>query len=331
MNLENIKSGMVIKNYPCLCQLLDEPVKGGNSKKAQLRRWKQYFSFMNCGHKLIIIDVYQEAKIMTDLRSFGNNTIYGHNIQRLLMDTLARRARNNEQEMKITTTQILYALSMVNNNYVRFRRTLNAEETRKKLVYSEIDVKVAAIDNFLNITHNKLKKTVEQTFNRLERQGYIFWSRVIIVVEKIEEASEDIHEEHREASNDEIETILQCKKEVLNTLGLLDEKDVIVHKKWLGYVKKLNARIKEKTKGKIKYMYVAYKLILNRKGIKIKEEDFKHFTLAREAAFKIRKELNETSAESLLISNDKRYLSKNSERKELVKYLILFLNGNLNN
>ena len=37
MTLKNISSGIRVANYKELCKLLEEPVKAGNSKKAQLK------------------------------------------------------------------------------------------------------------------------------------------------------------------------------------------------------------------------------------------------------------------------------------------------------
>ena len=57
MNLENIKAGMVIKNYKELCLLLDEKVKGGESKKAQLREFERFVKYHKDGNKIIVDEV----------------------------------------------------------------------------------------------------------------------------------------------------------------------------------------------------------------------------------------------------------------------------------
>ena len=41
----NLEIGMTIKNYKQMCDLLNEEVKTGESKKAQLKEWSRYFEF----------------------------------------------------------------------------------------------------------------------------------------------------------------------------------------------------------------------------------------------------------------------------------------------
>ena len=45
MNTDNLKPGMLVKNYGELCKLLDEPKKGGKGKVLQLKDWTRYFDF----------------------------------------------------------------------------------------------------------------------------------------------------------------------------------------------------------------------------------------------------------------------------------------------
>ena len=43
MKLNAVQVGLRAKSYRALCALLEEPVKGGDSKKAQLKDWGRYF------------------------------------------------------------------------------------------------------------------------------------------------------------------------------------------------------------------------------------------------------------------------------------------------
>lgn len=58
MNFDNIQVDMKIPNYKALCRLLDEPIKGGDSKKAQIKAWNRFFSFEREGNAFIIKEVY---------------------------------------------------------------------------------------------------------------------------------------------------------------------------------------------------------------------------------------------------------------------------------
>ena len=69
MNIENLIVGMEIKNYKALCELLSEPIKGGDSKKAQMKQWEQYFTWHKVGNKFVI------DKIKVDYLIPPNNDI----------------------------------------------------------------------------------------------------------------------------------------------------------------------------------------------------------------------------------------------------------------
>lgn len=60
MNIDKLKQlrpGMEYKSYKALCEFLGEPVKGGDAKKAQLKKWQKYFTWTNLGNKYIISTV----------------------------------------------------------------------------------------------------------------------------------------------------------------------------------------------------------------------------------------------------------------------------------
>lgn len=73
MKLDNICEGLIVKNYKEMCSLLDEPIKGGDSKKSQLKEWDRYFEYHKDGNKFIIDEIYSECKVKDDNRSYGNN------------------------------------------------------------------------------------------------------------------------------------------------------------------------------------------------------------------------------------------------------------------
>ena len=59
LNLENIKEGMVVKNYKEMCKLFDIKPKSGNSKISQLKDWECYFSYHKSGNKFIIDEIIE--------------------------------------------------------------------------------------------------------------------------------------------------------------------------------------------------------------------------------------------------------------------------------
>lgn len=52
--------GEIFKNYPTLCETLNEKVRSGTAKKAQLKRWGKYFKWEKQGHKFIITEIKNE-------------------------------------------------------------------------------------------------------------------------------------------------------------------------------------------------------------------------------------------------------------------------------
>lgn len=60
--------GQIHKNYKAICQVLGQEVKKDNSKKSQLKTWKQYFNWETQGQKWIITEIYDEIQEREDGR-----------------------------------------------------------------------------------------------------------------------------------------------------------------------------------------------------------------------------------------------------------------------
>ena len=77
MKIEKLTSGMIVKNYKALCEILEiEPRKtGSNSYKAQLKEMNIKFKYRKEGHKFIIDEIYKNELKKIDNRR-GNNKVY---------------------------------------------------------------------------------------------------------------------------------------------------------------------------------------------------------------------------------------------------------------
>ena len=73
MNIEKLEL-TTYKNYKVLCEVLGEPVKKANSKKAQLKEWSRYFNFDTQGHKIIVTEIYDTPKPKQDGRVTNGHT-----------------------------------------------------------------------------------------------------------------------------------------------------------------------------------------------------------------------------------------------------------------
>ena len=65
MDLSKVKlelescSELLVKNYPAMCDLLDEPKLAGDSKISQIDRWARFIRFERSGHKYIVTEVLE--------------------------------------------------------------------------------------------------------------------------------------------------------------------------------------------------------------------------------------------------------------------------------
>lgn len=69
MNLFDLHAGSTIPNYKKLCELLQESIKDGNGKKAQLKEWERFFSWERDGNAYRITEVFNVPKIINDGRT----------------------------------------------------------------------------------------------------------------------------------------------------------------------------------------------------------------------------------------------------------------------
>ena len=68
MYREKLEVGMRIPNYRALCKLLEEPIKDGNSKEAQLKKWGKHFTFERQGNAFIITEIKETPDLSEDKR-----------------------------------------------------------------------------------------------------------------------------------------------------------------------------------------------------------------------------------------------------------------------
>lgn len=77
MKIENLKVGMVIKNYKVLCELLEMPIQSGSSKKAQINVLSNCCKYHKEGQKFIIDEILSTNPVIYEKgknpNSHGNN------------------------------------------------------------------------------------------------------------------------------------------------------------------------------------------------------------------------------------------------------------------
>ncbi len=85
MDITNLKPGDIISDYKELCTLVQEEIKGGDSKKAKLKEFERYFQYEKHGRKFLILDVYDTPLPKNDKRKDGNRKIYVTYIESILL------------------------------------------------------------------------------------------------------------------------------------------------------------------------------------------------------------------------------------------------------
>ena len=103
----------VVKNYKVMCELLNEEITAGDSKKAQINRWKRYFDFHKEGQKFIIDEIYDEPFPTDDARKRREGLCVKY-IELLLLEFLSR-----QQDYKVTVgnKEMYRILGMTNDRY----------------------------------------------------------------------------------------------------------------------------------------------------------------------------------------------------------------------
>lgn len=118
VNTENLREGMIIKNYPKMCELLGEKEKnGGKSKVCQLERWKRFFDYDIVGHSFYI----KEIRKIPLPQNFRKNDVFSKDIHIILVRYLLE---NNVIEANLTINRILEMCGFVNHNYKNSRKSL---------------------------------------------------------------------------------------------------------------------------------------------------------------------------------------------------------------
>ena len=174
MNIENLKEGMVVKNYRKLCNLLGEKIKGGDSKKAQLKDWEEYFEYEREGYKYIITKI----KNIDDALQFGSEerrimrNIEKGKYSKDVYPIVKNFVSNYENEY-IIKSKILEMLGFINSNY-----SLAFENPKKfiKLVSSNYDKDISeeSVNIIVNSIYTVSHEKIHNAFTNLEKLGYIY-------------------------------------------------------------------------------------------------------------------------------------------------------------
>jgi hypothetical protein len=281
MNLSNISEGQKFKNYKMLCESLEDKVKTGNSKKAQLEEWKRFFKYSKEGHKFVIEAIYQTPMEREENRGGARRMLpYAKRMDNILMYMLNEI---NDGKITMPIMPLLLELNMINKNYKVGSN--NQKKASEYLKISELE-----IEEFFNTSRKAFQYSVESMLDRLESKALIYWKKektiaVASVHTPINEMgnvkanytvnhdqygneSINVHSSYhqttihyRPANEEEIKLILEVEGEVLDKLECGSKQEIVYKNKW----KEFNHYVRESlmNKGNILYYFDSYKITTN--------------------------------------------------------------------
>ena len=156
LTIENLEVGMVVPNYKKFCELLGEPIKNGDSKAAQMKKWNQFFGYeKNKGkNSFSITAVYDTPQLQADGRAK-----YAHYIKSILLDFLSNYGGIHETSLQ----DWFSSLGMVNEAFFNE----NAQQQFLEKYYAP----TLSGDDYL-VSSVSLQKVVTHVRERLKRMFF---------------------------------------------------------------------------------------------------------------------------------------------------------------
>lgn len=240
MDITNLKFGDIIKNYKELCTLIQEEIKDGNAKKAQLKEFERHFKYEKHGQKFLILDVYDEPLSKNDKRKDGNRKIYVTYIESILLTYLYRLDNNTGY---FTKKQLWQLLGMINQMYGK----VNINDLQ------DIDSNITPweINKFYQRCDYKLSSILFSALNSLKNRSLITYEEQYVITEN--------HQKKHIADDDEKKIILEAEKMTLSKMGLYSKSHVALCFRLHEFYKEVNSYLNEHYKWES--IYKQYKII----------------------------------------------------------------------
>lgn len=230
--------GMVVKNYIDMCQLLNQKVQAGNSKKSQVLNWQRYFDFGRQGKKYIIEEIYEVPIPLT----YNNNAVYVKIIEILLMHELYTK---DNYTCEYTKTGLFSLLGMINANYNNGNKYNLIKEKLPEYKYEHWE-----INHFYMRTSQKLTGILFSALNSMQRRHLIIYRQQHIIVQD---------RNFSVATNKQCQNILAVEKTISDEMGY----SVVPYSKLEEYYNKVNERLNELYDWD--YVYKDFLIIYNQK------------------------------------------------------------------
>lgn len=232
IDISKLESGIVVKNYKEMCEILDEDICDGNSKKAQLKEWSRYFAWEKKGQKFIILDIYDEPLPKDDGRQ--NKNIYVKYIEVILMKILSKQ-KTTRDPFYITTNQLWRLLGMINNNY----KNISLDDLNNMI--TEYEVTSFDMKKFYQRCNQRLREILFSSLNKLEDRALIKYEIETVIV-YLDEERKTVY---KSASDIQKKKILKAERKVLLDMGLESKQHAYAKFKETEFFERVNAYLLE--------------------------------------------------------------------------------------
>lgn len=302
MKIENLRKGMIIRNYKDLCLLLG--VEPKTNKTYQLKEFARYFKFHKEGFKYIIDEIYEKPLEKIE-NSAGNNNKYIIEIQDILTDYIYNN-RDETGKVVLSFSKIINVLGLVNETYA-------IGNSRKKELSDILNVKLTAVHYFYNSTRSEFKGIVERALNNLQKRSVIHYTKKKMIAFSTKDENNKRITVYREATQPEIELILDTQRSVLDYLQIKNMQDLL----FCGSVKykEFLELVKAELPKDWKYYFDVYELIVGKYAIKSEYEN---------VIAKRKQDLNQKSIDR--VNKCLKIVSDKDDEKQLVEKLVDLLN-----
>lgn len=218
IEVSNLKEGMVLKNYPTLCNLLGEKQLNGYSKVAQMKRWHRYFDWEQKGQKFVILDVYEEPLP----KELSDNATYAKFLELILMNALTYC---EDGIYYFYQNELFEVFGMVDPDYKNLRKEEYIESAfgpnGNEIDCTEVSTYGARV--FSRLTYKRMADIINSALRGLVNSGLILYKKGYAIKRK----NEDGKFEYETATDIEERMILKAEQCAMD--------DLHITSKWFGY------------------------------------------------------------------------------------------------
>lgn len=157
MKIDDLQVGMKVANYRALCRLLEEPIKGGDAKAAQLKELSRYCKYTKSGNAFLIEEIYEIPKEQRDGRQK-----YLYLIEPILLNYFAKSGKASQE---LSWYKWFLELGMVDPRIYDEEVCKDEVEFWNASPYSLFRLK--------NLAKNKMQETLTSALKNMKRRGLI--------------------------------------------------------------------------------------------------------------------------------------------------------------